>query len=325
MKIFFAENQKEWDEFLTENDGSFLQSWDFGNFEKMKNKKVWRLFIEREKGILAAAQVQKEIFPMKKSLLYIPFGPCFKSTLFLKDKKKILTLFFKEIEKIGKKENSVFLNIEPTNVLPKMDKLIKSEKRVQPKETLILSLKNSTEEIFKNFHPKTRYNIRLAQKRGVEIKKYESKEKKIECLNYFCKLLYKTSKRGGFKSFSKSHYKYLLSLDNTILYIAKYKDKIIAANILIYFGKRANYIHGVSDYKYRKFMAPHLLHWKQISDAKNMGFLEYDFWGIDEEKWPGITRFKRGFGGEEFKYPKGRDFILKKFWYKAYQIRKKVS
>jgi len=66
-------------------------------------------------------------------------------------------------------------------------------------------------------------------------------------------------------------------------------------------------------------MAPHLLQWEQIREAKRYGCSEYDFWGIDEKKWPGVTRFKRGFGGREIKYIGTWDFALDKKWYLLYR------
>jgi len=107
------------------------------------------------------------------------------------------------------------------------------------------------------------------------------------------------------------------------IFLAKYKNKIIAANLLVFFGKRATYLHGGADYKYRKVMAPHLLQWTQIQEAKKRGYDEYDFWGIDEKNWPGLTRFKKSFQGEEFEYPQGKDFLLRDFWYKLYRLIKK--
>jgi lipid II:glycine glycyltransferase (peptidoglycan interpeptide bridge formation enzyme) len=108
------------------------------------------------------------------------------------------------------------------------------------------------------------------------------------------------------------------------LFLACFKEKIIAANIVIFFGGKATYLHGASNYRYRKLMAPHLLQWSQIKEAKNKGCEIYDFWGIDEEKWPGLTRFKKGFGGEELQYSEGKDFVFSNFWYKTYKILRRI-
>jgi lipid II:glycine glycyltransferase (peptidoglycan interpeptide bridge formation enzyme) len=69
-------------------------------------------------------------------------------------------------------------------------------------------------------------------------------------------------------------------------------------------------------------MAPHLLHWEIIRQAKQLGYHFYDFWGIDEKKWPGLTRFKKGFGGKIIEYPGTFDLVFNKFWYQLYRLGK---
>jgi lipid II:glycine glycyltransferase (peptidoglycan interpeptide bridge formation enzyme) len=71
-------------------------------------------------------------------------------------------------------------------------------------------------------------------------------------------------------------------------------------------------------------MAPHLLQWHQIKYAKEKGFELYDFWGFDEKRWPGVSRFKLGFGGQTTKYPGTFDLILNKLWYFFYKIARKT-
>lgn len=324
MEISISEEKKSWDEFLLENDGNLLQSWDWGEFQLKQRKKIWRFQIKDSNGeIICQAQIKKEIFPFAKSMLYIPYGPCFKSNLFLKDKKKILSLLLKSLKKIANTENSIFLKLEPISTLPKMEEDFQSLRRLQPKKVSILSLGPPETDILNRFHQKTRYNIKLAEKKDVNVLRFQNKEEKLNNLKIFLKVLQKTSKRKKIKPYLKEYYKDLLSLDNTVLYIAEYKNKFIATNIMIYFGKVATYSHGASDYKYRKIMAPHFLHWWQICDAKKMGMEKYDFGGIDEKKWPGLTRFKNGFGGETIEYPQGKDFVFQKIWYKIYKTSRK--
>lgn len=330
MEISLSENKDRWNQFLIENRGSFLQSWQWGEFQKNLPKKIWRFVVfrlphnlEGKEEILSQAQIIKENFPMK-SFLYLPYSPCFKDNLFLKDKKKILKLIIKKAQEVAKKEGAIFLKIEPTSPLAKEPTGVRSSKRIQPQKTLILNLKKTEDEIFKIFHPKTRYNIRLAQRKGVKILFFESKDIKDAHINIFYKLIQKTAKRDRFSPYKKEYYKTMLKIVPSLLFSAKFKEKTIAVNILVFFGKRATYLHGGANYKYRKVMAPHLLQWDQIKEAKKRGFEEYDFWGIDEEKWPGLTRFKKSFNGEEFKYPEGRDFIFKNFWYKVYKFIKEI-
>jgi lipid II:glycine glycyltransferase (peptidoglycan interpeptide bridge formation enzyme) len=112
------------------------------------------------------------------------------------------------------------------------------------------------------------------------------------------------------------------------LYLVYYKNQVIAGNIVSFFGDTVTYVHGASSYEHRRVMAPYLLQWQVIKKAKEKGYRHYDFYGIDEEKWPGITRFKKGFGGEGIKYPGTYDLILNKKWYYVYKtlryIRRKL-
>jgi lipid II:glycine glycyltransferase (peptidoglycan interpeptide bridge formation enzyme) len=324
MKIITAQDKSVWNNFLIKNDGSFLQSWDWGNFQESVGKRIWRfIIIGRQDDIISEVQIIRENLPAGKTILYIPYGPCFSQSIFLKVKKNILLLIFKQSKIIAKKENSIFLKMEPYSFLPKVGDLIKIKKRVQPKKSWVLSLSSSEEDIFKNFQNKTRYNIRLAQRKGVEILIAKTIEQKYDLLSSFWKLTKKTSERGKFKPHSKNYYKNLIKMDNVILYAANYNGKSAAINIILYFGKQAVYLHGASDYKYRHAMAPFLLQWRQICDAKEAGIDFYDFGGVDEEKWPGVTRFKQKFGGKEIEYPMTKIYVFQKIWYAAYSVLSK--
>lgn len=353
MKIFSAEKKEDWNQFIIKEEGSFLQSLDWGEFQKSLGKKVWRFEVRRQEKTVMAAQVIKEKLVLQKSFLYLPYGPCFSSDIFLKGKKVALELLLKEVKTLAKKENCIFFKVEPKTQLPLIEGAISSPKRIQPQISLILNLDIPEEKIFNLFHPKTRYNIRLAQKRGVEVKVINFKElsqgAREKYFKKFWKLLKKTAKRKKFYLHPKEHYKNLLlflSLEKekidqqkplsslaSLLFVAEYKHRFVAANIALLFGNEMTYLHGGSNYKYRKLMTPHLLQWRQIQEARRLGFKTYDFWGVDDGKWGGISRFKRGFLpikalkeriGEEIQYPEGKDFIFQKFWYTLYKIARKI-
>jgi len=114
----------------------------------------------------------------------------------------------------------------------------------------------------------------------------------------------------------------MLNIPGVELFVAIYNKKIIVANIVMFYKETAIYLHGASDYQYRNLMAPYLLQWQQILEAKERGCSEYDFWGIDEKKWPGVTRFKRGFGGKEIVYPGAYDLVFQPTWYRIYKLAK---
>ena len=144
-----------------------------------------------------------------------------------------------------------------------------------------------------------------------------------------------TSERKEIKHHPKEYYKQQLTINNQqlkfVLFIAEHESKVIAANIVVFFGKTATYLHGATDNNFRNLMAPHLLQWEQIKEAKNRGCEEYDFWGVVNEhtldrrgkSWEGFTRFKKGFGGREVNYVGYWDYPLNKSWYWLYRLVQK--
>lgn len=325
MLEFKEENGKEkWNEFIINNKGSFLQSFEWGQFQKALGKKVWRFKISRDDLVITEIQMIKETFPFKrKSFFYIPFGPIFKENIETEKKKEVFNLLFRKITQIAKKEKAIFLRIEPLSPLFEEENFQIPPRRIQPQKTLLLDLKKKEEDIFKNFTYKTRYNIRLSGRKGVKI------EFKDEYLPEFYELIKKTAKKDQFRPFNEEYYKRLFDVTSrdfkVKLCLANYKGRIIAANILIFFGKDSIGVHGASDWKYKALKAPNLLQWERIRFSKNSGYERYNFWGIDEKKWPGITFFKKGFGGEEFMYPEGKDIVFQNFWYRAYKLLRKIK
>jgi lipid II:glycine glycyltransferase (peptidoglycan interpeptide bridge formation enzyme) len=168
-------------------------------------------------------------------------------------------------------------------------------------------------------HSKTRYNINLAQKKGIIVKAGNSRHDFDE----FWRLTLKTGKRDRFNHYTKDYYEKMLGIPGVKLFLAEFNGKIIVTNIVIFHNQQAIYLHGASDYEYRNLRAASLLQWHQILEAKRAGCTEYDFWGIDEIKWPGVTRFKKGFGGKEITYPGAFDLVFKPFWYWIYKVAKK--
>ncbi|MBI2122447.1 MAG: peptidoglycan bridge formation glycyltransferase FemA/FemB family protein [Candidatus Sungbacteria bacterium] len=229
------------------------------------------------------------------------------------------------VEKFAKEEGAIFLKIDPAEKLQTTNYKLQTTKSIQPRETTVLDLAKSEDELLSAMHEKTRYNIRLAERRGVRITKQESRIKNGE-LGAFWNLLQETAGRDKFKTHPREHYEKLLAVRDeefsNEIFFAEYNGKIIAA-VLVNFYKpsdTATYLHGASGREYREVMAPHLLHWHVIKEAKARGFKHYDFWGIDEKRWPGLTRFKLGFGGAQIEYLKSFDLIYRPTIYKLYQF-----
>jgi len=323
MEIQEIQEKEIWQEFVSSFEmAQFLHSWDWGEFQQNLGRFCWKLKIKNEKfkNGIGAALVIKYQLPMKKNYLYCPRGPIFKES-----DEEAIKIFLEKIKEIAEKEKSIFLRFEPLSQLTIINYQLQKVKDVQPPKTILLDLTKSEEEILKEMHPKTRYNIRLAEKKGVRVKISQTDEE----IETFLKILEKTAIRDKFRPHPPFYYRKLLKLDKNFvkLFLAEYQGKIIAGNLMIFFANTVTYLHGASDNQYRNVMAPHLLHWRAIKEAKRLCFKYYDFWGIDEKKWPGVTRFKKGFvsskTGIEISYPGTFDLVFNKFWYKLYLLGKK--
>ena len=163
----------------------------------------------------------------------------------------------------------------------------------------------------------------MAQKRGIEIGR-SSKYKPV-----FYRLIEKTAERNKFAPFPEEHYKKMFDFSSSDFKVEMRTAKNMAegqeiiASIMVFFNRVAYYLHSASDLKESgPLNASEYLQWLQIKEAKENGCQRYDFWGIDEKKWPGVTFFKKGFSGREQVYPAGFDFVFNKFWYGIYKTAK---
>tara|TARA_B100001964_G_scaffold243661_1_gene322309 strand:+ start:959 stop:1966 length:1008 start_codon:yes stop_codon:yes gene_type:complete len=311
--------------------GAFLQSSVWQEFLKKQNKKYWQISVKDENNIIASCLIYENKLPFGKSYLYSPKGPIISSDISNYKKEKAFHLLLSKIRDLTvdtKKEEEIFLSLEVINI--DLTKEFIKTNNIQPADTLIIDLTKDIENILKKMHQKTRYNIGLANRKGVKIE-VSKKEKDIEI---FLKLIKKTAKKNNIKIHPDKYYrllwKTLLEKKSGELYLAKINNIIIAANIIIKFGQSVTYLHGGFDYNYRTYMAPYLLQWEIIKKIKKEGFLFYDFWGIASKnnknnKWSGFTRFKKGFGGQEKSSLGTYNFIYNKQIYFLYSIFKKIK
>ena len=186
--------------------------------------------------------------------------------------------------------------------------LKKAGSDIQPPDTVLLNLEPDTETLLANMKPKWRYNIRLAEKKGVKIECHSA-----DGIEAFYKLYEETSKRDGIALHAKSYYQDLFDTAEKMreqdgsnpkisMYMASFEEEPLAAIITLFSPKEAVYLYGASSNSHRNLMPAYLLQWTAIQDAKNYGCKTYDFYGIpptDDEHHPmyGLYRFKTGFGG----------------------------
>jgi lipid II:glycine glycyltransferase (peptidoglycan interpeptide bridge formation enzyme) len=334
MELFYFKKKEELDDFIISRAGvagaEFLQSWNWGEIMAREGAEVLRIGVRHLGNILAAATLVKKFLPLfglKKFYWYVPRGPI--------GDKEALAFLFAGIKK--KYPAAVFLRFEPeAAIMPNVpivaDGNLSSARRTRdynPAKTLILDLKKDETKLLDEMSQKTRYNIRLAEKKGVEIR-FGSAADWPE----FRRLLRLTGARDGFRLHGEKHYQSLIAdsvkadsaenNDGIKLFFARYQGKNIAVGLFSFWGGRGSYLHGASDNEYRNVMAPHLLQWAAIKAARASGCTAYDFCGIDEKKWPGVTRFKRGFGGKVLEFPGTFDFIFRPFDYRVYGLLRKI-
>lgn len=386
---------KVWDEFLLNQPtqvGLFPQSSSWLDFQEALGKKVWHLGLEKtkENHLVGICGLIKNPLPFSYSYLYSPRGPVFNYNFQAFDYRHIFEVTRDYIKDMAPKERALFWCFEPmANLAPlprqtsgygsgtgieatslhthrgrHLISRARSTLSRQPKQTTIVDLSLTEDVLCSRLHEKTRYNMRLALRRGVEIRnsltlpsptgRGDGGEGELE---KFLELLKATAKRDKFKTHAPDYYRLMLNvlgcrasrpvLENVIrktandtggdadgrittikmyikLWLAYVGKEVVAGAIVGYFGDTATYLHGASSYEHRQLMAPNLLHWEIMKAAKQAGYKKYDFWGIDEKKWPGLTRFKRGFAGHEVLYPGTFDLPIKKFWYKLYRLGRKI-
>lgn len=207
--------------------------------------------------------------------------------------------------------------------------LIKSPVDIQPPDTVVLDIRASEDSLLAAMHKKTRYNIRLAEKKGirVEILPYKSN------INLWFELYRETSVRDKISIHSADYYKKLFELSETwpgkspelFLLGAFYNNKLLAGNIVSFYGDTATYLYGASSNEHRNLMPTYLLQWQAIKMAKEAGLSYYDLYGIPPEPDPahpmyGLYRFKTGFGGRIVRRAGCYDLPVKKTGYTIYKL-----
>ncbi len=331
----------EWNAFLRAHQHvQFLQSWEWGMFHESLGRAVSRTVLCDHTGQFSGIGQCVDL-PIVGKFFYthLPHGPVAQDS---RSAERTLIRVLRATRERG----AVFLRIEPLANLEQSELITKNSKRVpdvQPSHTRILDLSCSREELLSLMHPKTRYNIGLAQKKGVTVSSLSEKspEERTDLIHAACELLKETAGRDRFFLHPIQYYQSLLetfpSLDTRkgadspaveLLY-ASTEQGIRAIAIVLFFGDTATYLYGASSGKFRNLMAPYALHWHALSLAQKAGCRWYDFWGIapdDSENHPlaGVTRFKEGFGGERMQYPGTYDIVLKPFEYRIYQVARSI-
>jgi peptidoglycan pentaglycine glycine transferase (the first glycine) len=310
---------------------------------------------------VAAALILKRTIPIggisaRLSILYAPKGPLFdwgNGSL----RKRVLN----DLQAFAKKEGAIFLKMDPdvvlgTGIPSSQDDAMDnggqavlhelkqrgwrySEDQIQFKNTVLIDLSSSEEELLARMKQKTRYNIRLGEKKGVVLRVGN-----IDELSMLHKMYAETSVRDGFVIRDEEYYKTvwrtfiakeqpaISNLQSPIAnpqlpsaepLVAEVNNEPVAAIFVFYFADRAYYVYGMSRDAHREKMPSYLLQWEAMKRAKARGCRVYDLWGapdVFDESDPmwGVYRFKEGLGGKVVRTLGAWDFAPNPFWYKLY-------
>lgn len=313
---------QEWNAIMVqEKNAPFLQTYQWGTFQEKRGFEVERF--ESSDG-----RAQAFCYPLfcGRSYWYIPYYPLLNEGGYHD--------FFQRLTESKKK--SVFIRYEPLRNRAQGH----LSEELTPATTLILTISNGADALLSGMHPKTRYNIGISAKRGVEIgiARPEHSDYSLICEDAI-RLFRATGERQSFRVQTHAYFTTLFSSfsheaqESTQpwirLYYAKYHDTLLGAILVMYFGDTATYLYGGSAAAHREMMAPHALQWTAIQDALRNTYCYYDFWGIapnDDPRhpWAGITRFKKGFGGDVVTRPGTFDSSIRRADYVLYGALRKA-
>ena len=325
---------QEWDAWMrSQPSGHLLQSWAWGELKAHFGWQPLRLAVTDGPTVLAAAQVLFRRLPIFGfTTAYIPKGPLLDRSLPLMASSASL---LSAVHDACRRRRALSLKVEPDweDQSPAHGWLhsqgfAPSAQTVQPRRTVVVDLTSGEEAILAQMKPKTRYNIRLAQRKGISIQPGTADD-----LPVFYQLLQITGRRAGFGIHTEAYYAQAWQLfstqDAVALLLARYEGRILAGIMAFAWGDKAWYMYGASSEEERQRMPTYWLQWEAMRWAKERGCRTYDLWGIpdvdEEEIGPdmaaaeeqgvlsaglgGLYRFKRGFGGREIRYVGAYDYV----------------
>jgi lipid II:glycine glycyltransferase (peptidoglycan interpeptide bridge formation enzyme) len=324
----------KWEEIVTNTkDYTFLQSWEYGKFQKVYYKYEINRFALKYNGDVIGEIQLFHVKAKRGNILSIRHAPGFTENFYkleLEVQDELIEEVLREIINIAKDRNTDFIRIQPLIELEtdqakifkqKYDKLgFKSANihQVDAEKTLILDLTDDEDDILADMRKQTRYYIRRAKRDGVETEI----SRDMKALDKFFEIHKDTVERQEFVSFTQKYYRQMFQTLNSDpnsnlraeVILANYEGKAISAAIIIYFGEIAYYSDGGSLTEFSKIPGSYAVQWAAIQRGKELGCNRYNFWGgvsPDKENenypWYGIDMFKRGFGGDRIEYLHAHD------------------
>lgn len=332
-----------------------LQTWEWAQIKAQYGWQPLPVVWEINDQIMAAAMILKRAIPVggfgrKMCLLYVPKGPLLgwgDSAL----RRRVLD----DLQQFARQQGAVFLKIDPDvriakglpdsqeETLDSTGALVRAEleqrgwlfstEQIQFRNTLLLDLSPAEEELLARMKQKTRYNIRLAERKGVRVRPGTQAD-----FPMLYRLYAETALRDGFAIRDEGYYRlvwetFLRPLDRAsaadtgvpgcIPLVAEVEHQAVAALFLFWFAGKAYYLYGMSSAAHREKMPNYLLQWEAIRLARAIGCRTYDLWGAPDEfhegdrLW-GVFRFKEGLGGQVVRTLGAWDYIPSRWLYALY-------
>ena len=334
MEIRELNNKDVWESFLLRcNEKTFLNSWNWGEFQKREGERIWRFGIYDNEQLISVALVIK-VKARRGTFIFVPHGPVTEPRTEIQ-KLGVLETLTSKLKEITKQEKAHFIRIAPIWEKTKQNSdffedlgFMRAPIHIHPEVTWELDIESSEQELLMNMRKTTRYLIRQAQKNAdIEIVKTQD----IEDLKKFNEIYCSTATRHKFVPFSlkyiQNQFSSFLPDDQILMFLGKYKNEVVSSVITVFWQNIGFYHHGASLSKYNKIPVSYLLQWEAIKEAKKRECQRYNFWGIapDDNKnhpWAGLSLFKKGFGGYRRDYVQTQDLPLSKKYYLTFIFEK---
>lgn len=307
-----------------------MQSWDWGEWQASNKRPATRYIVQDDNGQpVLAAQFLRYTLPLGQEYLYCAYGPVrsAESRITNHELSETLDTLIAHIRKEFPK--ALFIRLEPPFEIRNSKFEIRSTLHIQPGSTILLDITKTENELLSGMHTKTRYNIKVAQKHGVKIQFLEQPND----LHLAAQLMRDTLVRRKLVSPAQEYYFKLASHFPTEApltshtYGAYYNNQLVACALTLDYNQTRTYLFGGSSTTHKNVMAPYLLHWTIIKDAKNNSLHTYDWFGAEGavSDGSGFARFKNSFGGDTIQYAEASDIIFKPLAYRAYQTTRHLN
>lgn len=321
MTLTTINDASQWNATLAALPGRHvLQTWEWGQF---KRRWGWApRYLLSPAHDAAALVLRRTISPLNLNLLYVPKGPAL-------DYANAATVdrVLGDLIEVARRERAIFIKIDPD--LPAADQLILrdrgwrfSAEQIQFRNTMLIDLTPAEDQLLAAMKPKTRYNVRLAEKKGVVIRSGD-----LADLDRLYAMYAETAQRDGFIIRPLDYYRdawgsFIQSgLGQPLL--AEVDGDVVAGLILFHFADRAWYMYGMSRNMHREKMPNYLLQWAAMRWAKARGCIVYDLWGAPDElteadsMW-GVYKFKEGLGADFTPHVGAHDYVISPLGYWLY-------